>query len=157
MRESRGLLIVVVVVVALAALVWFLNRPEHEPSRLIPDENEPVRFRFSDVSLRSPDLEVSEAEVRGSIRSSYTSWLVVMKCAEPEGCAGELAVEVRYAGGDETRRLSLVTLCDVPDGGEIRFEGLQDPATPIEGIEQLTLEVRERGVSGESSIDPESF
>lgn len=150
-RESRGLLIVVVVVVALAAVVWFLSRPEHEPSRLIPEKDEPVRFRFTDVSLRSPDLEVVQPEVRGSIRSSYTSWLVVMNCAEPEGCAGEFALEVSYATGDGTRRLSLVTLCDVPDGGEIRFEGLQDPATPIERVERLTLEVRERGVPMDSA------
>ena len=36
-------------------------------------------------------------------------------------------------------------------GGEIRFEGLQDPATPIERIERLTLEVRERGVPMDSA------
>lgn len=157
MRESRGVLIVVAVVVVLAAAVWFLSRPEHEPSRLIPENDEPVRFGFTDVSLRSPDLRVVEPEVRGSVRSTYSSWLVVLRCAEPEGCAGEFSVEVSYDSGGEERSLNLVSRCDVPNGGELRFEGLQDPPTPIDRIERLTLEVLDRGVSGDSSIDPAEF
>ena len=149
MRELRPLLIVVAVVVALAAAVWLVNRPKHEPSRLIPENDEPVRFRFNDVSISSPDLEVVEPEVRGSTRSTYSSWLVVLKCAEPEGCAGTFAIEVRYHTGGESRRLVIRDRCDVPNGGELRFEGLQDPPTPVDRIEGLTLEVLERGVSDE--------
>ena len=149
MRELRPLLIVVAVVVALAAAVWLVNRPKHEPSRLVPENDEPVRFRFADISITSPDLEVVEPEVRGSTRSTYSSWIVVLNCAEPEGCAGEFAVEVRYHTGEESRRLVIVSRGEVPNGGEIRFEGLQDPPTPVDRIEGLTLEVLERGVSDE--------
>jgi len=148
-REFRGLLIVIAVVVALAAALWLVNRPKHQPSRLIPENDEPVRFRFNDVSISSPDLEVVEPEVRGSTRSTYSSWLVVLNCAEPEGCAGKFAIEVRYHTGDESRRLVIVNRCDVPNGGELRFEGLQDPPTPVDRIEGLTLEVLERGASDE--------
>jgi hypothetical protein len=148
-RDSRGLLIVIAVVVALAAALWLVNRPKHEPSRLIPEDGEPVRFRFNDVAITSPDLEVVEPEVVGSTRSTQTSWLVVLKCAEPEGCAGEFAVEVRYQTGGESRRIAIVNRCDVPNGGELRFEGLQDPPTPIDRIEGLTLQVLEQEASDE--------
>jgi hypothetical protein len=37
----------------------------------------------------------------------------------------------------------------VPNGGEMRFEGLQNAPTPVDRIEGLTLEVLERGVSDE--------
>jgi hypothetical protein len=154
-RDIRGLLIVVAVVVALAAAVWLVNRPKHQPSRLVPENDEPVRFRFADVSITSPDLEVVEPEVRGSTRSTYSSWLVVLSCAEPEGCAGEFAVEVKYHTGDESRRVVIVNRCEVPNGGEMRFEGLQDPSTPVDRIEGLTLEVRERGTPGRFVDDME--
>ena len=151
MRDSRGLLIVVAVVVALATVVWLVNRPKHEPSRLVPEDDKPVRFRFVDVAVTSPDLEVVEPEVRGSIRSTYSSWLVVLKCAEPEGCAGEFAFQVSYHTGNESRQLVIIEQCDVPNGGELRFEGLQDPPTPVDRIERLTLEVLERRVPGQST------
>lgn len=149
MRDIRGLLIVVAVVVALAAAVWLVTRPKHEPSRLIPENDEPVRFRFDDVSIASPDLEVVEPEVRGSIRSTYSSWLVVMKCAEADGCAGEFTLEVKYLTGDERRRLLIVNRLEVPYGGELRFEGLQDPPAPVDRIEGLFLELLEPGASDE--------
>jgi len=148
-RDFRGLLVVVAVVVTLAAGVWLVNRPKHQPSRLIPENDEPVRFRFADVTITSPDLEVVESEIRGSTRSTYTSWLVVLNCAELEGCAGEFALEVRYHTGSESRRLVMINSCDVPNGGELRFEGLQDPPIPVDRIEGLTLEVLERGASDE--------
>lgn len=153
MRDFRGLLIVISVVVALAAVVWLVSRPKHEPSRLIPEDHEPVRFHFTDVSVTSPNLEVAEPAVRGSIRSTYSSWLVVLTCAEPEGCAGEFTVEVRYHSGGESRRIAIVDRCDVPNGGELRFEGLQDPPTPIDRIEGLTLRVVERMAPGQTSAD----
>jgi hypothetical protein len=150
-RDSRGLLIVMAVVIAVAAVVWLASRPEHEPSRLKPETDQPVRFRFADLSITSPDLEVVEPEVRGSIRASYSSWLVILICAEPEGCAGEFAVDLRYHTGSESRRLVIVNRCDVANGGELRFEGLQDPSTPVDRIERLTLEVLERGIPGQST------
>lgn len=153
MRDFRGLLIVISVVVALAAVVWLVSRPKHEPSRLIPEHDEPIRFHFADVSVISSNLEVAEPEVRGSIRSTYSSWLVVLKCVEPEGCAGEFTVEVKFHTGDESQRVVMVDRCDVPNGGELRFEGLQDPPTPIDRIEGLTLEVLKREVPGQTSAD----
>ena len=149
MREFRGLLIVIAVVIALAAALWLVNRPKYAPSRLIPEDDEPVRFRFNDVSINSPDLEVTEPEVRGSTRSTYSSWLVILNCAEPEGCAGKYSLEVSYHTGGESQRVVIVNRFDVPNGGELRFEGLQDPPSLVDRIDGLTLEVLERGVADE--------
>ncbi len=149
MRDFRGLLIVIAVAVALAAVVWLVSRPEHEPSRLIPEVDEPVRFRFADVAVASPGLAVGGAEIRGAIRPTYSSWLVVLTCAEPDGCAGEFAIEVSYHTGEASRKLGIVQHCDVANGGELRFEGIQDPPTPIDRIERLTLEVVERNIPGQ--------
>jgi hypothetical protein len=149
-RDSRGLLVVIAVVVVLAAVVWLVSRPEHVPERLIPEDNAPVRFRFVDVAVTSPDLQVVAPEIRGAFRSTYSSWLIVLTCAEPDGCAGEFALEVSYDSGGESRKLAIVEQCDVANGGELRFEGLQDPSTPIDRVERLTLTVLDRKVPGQS-------
>lgn len=157
MRDLRAPLIVLAVVVVLAAVVWMVSRPEHEPSRLVPVEDQPVRFDFADLAITSPDLAVAAPVVRGSIRSDYASWVVVLRCAEPEGCAGEFSVEVSYLTGGERRSLTMVSRCDAPDGGELRFEGLQDPPTPIDGIEGLELTVIERSTPGQEPDESIEF
>ncbi len=157
MRNIRGLLILIAVVLVLAAVVWLANRPEHQPSRLIPDDDEPAHFRFADLQVTSPDLAVAAPEVRGLIRSDYSSWVVVLRCAEPEGCAGEFSVDVTYHTGGERKLLSIVSRCDALNGGELRFEGLQDPPTPIDGIEGLDFNVLERRIPGEEPDDSIDF
>jgi hypothetical protein len=147
-RDFRGPLIVVAVVVVLATMVWLVSRPGDGPSRLILEDDTPVRFHFDDVPITSFDLEVSEPRVHGSIRSSFSSWLVILNCAEPEGCAGEFALEVTFQSGRERREITIIALCDAPSGGELRFEGLQDPPLPVDRVDGLTLEVIERGVPG---------
>lgn len=155
MRDSRGLLILLVVVVAAAAVVWWLTGPRDEGSTVTPDESGPVRFQFPEVAVRSPELAVGPADVRGAISPDHTSWLVITSCLEPAGCAGELALEIRYDTGVGSRVLRLVTRCDAPQGGELRFEGLQDPSTPVRRIERLTLEVTERGAPDGSGDEVE--
>ena len=155
MRDSRGLLILLALVVVVATVVWFATRLEPVSPRPTPEEDQPIRFRFSDVKVKSPDLEVVEPEVRGAIRTTYSSWLVTLNCAEPEGCAGEFAIEVRYHTGSDSERIVIATRCDVPNGAELRFEGLQDSPTPVDHIEYLTLEVLERGVPGQSTDEGE--
>ena len=155
MRDLRGLLILTAVVLVVATVVWLARSPKPGPTRLEPEEDQPIRFRFVELSIDSPDLEVVAPEVRGAIRRTYSSWLVTLSCAEPEGCAGEFTIEVRYHTGNESERIVIATRCDVPLGGELRFEGLQDPSTPIDRIEGLTLEVLERGAPGRSTDDVE--
>jgi hypothetical protein len=148
MRDSRGLLILLVVVVVLAAAVWWWTRPRPEPPSRQPTRQEPIRFHHTEVAVRSPDLSVGDAEIHGAIHPDYTSWQVSMPCDEPEGCAGEFAVEVRYDAGAGSGRLVLLGRGDVPSGGRLRFEGLQDPPTAVDGVDRVTLEVRSRGRAG---------
>jgi hypothetical protein len=147
-RNSRGLLILLVIVVAVAAALWLWTRPEPEPVRVDTETTEIVRFRHVGVSVRSPDLEVGSADVRGAIHTDYTSWRIAVDCGEADGCAGEFAVEVSYttAGGDG--RIVLVNRCDTPVGGTMVFEGLQNVPTTVESIDLVRLEVRSRGTAG---------
>lgn len=143
-RSTRGLLFALGALVVVAAVVWLASRPRPAPSRAERDEAEPVRFHFAEIDVRSPDLEIGPAEIRGAIYPSYSSWRVTMSCAEPDGCTGEFALEVSYRAGAETGRVVFINRCEAPMGGKLSFEGLQDRATPIDGIDRLTLEVRDR-------------
>jgi hypothetical protein len=68
-----------------------------------------------------------------------------MNCGEPDGCAGEFGITVSFDTGSGDRQLLLVNGLEVPMGGELRFQGLQDPSTPVERIDKLVLEVQSIG------------
>lgn len=148
MRDSRGLLILLTVVVAAAVVVWFATRtpgpPAPVPTPAEPETDTTVRLDFDDLPVDSPDLAVGPARVRVAIQDGFSSWSVIIDCAEPEGCAGELAARVDLDAGDDERQVVLAGRVDVPAGGELHFEGLQDPATPVAGINRVSLEVRHR-------------
>ncbi|TFG39491.1 MAG: hypothetical protein E4H44_01975 [Candidatus Aminicenantes bacterium] len=146
MRDSRGLLIAlaVVVVVVVAAVAWWVARPQPEPTRVVPDEVKPVKFDFAEIAVKSPELEVGRADIKGAIYPTYTSWQVTVNCAEPEGCTGEFALDLSYHAGSEIRRIVMINRCEAPVGHELRFEGLQDQPSPVDRIDSVSLEVRDR-------------
>ena len=156
MRDSRGLLLLLVVVVAAAIVVWLLTRREPAaPTPQPPAETpETVRLEFDDVRVDSPDLAVGSARVRTAIQQGFSSWLVIVECAETDGCAGELAVDVGYDTGDGRDHVVLAGRFDVPDGGEMRFQGLQDPATTVAAVDRVTVEVRHRGAERDLISEP---
>ena len=94
--------------------------------------------------MQSPELQVGPAEINGAVHPDYASWTISMTCAEPDGCAGELALEIRYRGGGEDGRVVLLNVVDLGSGAEIVFDGLEEPPRPIVEIDRLTLEVRSR-------------
>lgn len=149
-RDARGLLIFLAIVLAVAGGLWWWSRPRPVPEAPPPPEPaESVRFHKSGLAVRSPELAVGSAELRATVHPGYTAWRVEVGCAEAVGCAGEFTVEVRYATGqDGEGRVVLRGSCDVPSGGAMVFEGLQDPPAPVAGIELVTLEVRSRGSAG---------
>lgn len=157
MSGPRVLLIVLAIVVALVTAVWFFTRPQPEVTTPPPKLDEPLRFSYEGLAVKSADLLVGTASVRGAIHSGYLSWVVIANCAEPEGCAGEFRVEIEYDTGSETRKIIVDARCDVPLGGELRFEGLQDPPTPVSRIEGLELEVVEFGRFGAQVPDETEF
>ena len=143
MRDSRGLLILLVVVLVVATVVWLATRPIPERSRPEAEDDGPIRFHYTDPPLTSPGLEVTGVEVHGAIYPSYTSWAVTMSCAEAEGCSGSIVVVIDYRNGADTQQIMLASRVDVPPGGELRFQGLQDSSTPVSDITMLNLKVNE--------------
>lgn len=156
MRDSRGLLLLLAVVVVAAVAVWLLTRRAPEsPRRVLPSEApETERLEFDEVRVDSPDLEVGPARVRTAIQEGFSSWLVIVECAETRGCVGELAADVEYDTGAGSDHVVLAGRFDVAAGGELRFEGLQDPSTPVEAIDRVTLAVRHRGSEGDVLSEP---
>ena len=149
MREARGPLILLAVLVV-AAAVWFVVQWRSDrtgPKLLQPIEAVP--FDFEDVPVRSPDLRVGPARVRGSIQDGFSSWLIMMACAEPDGCTGEFEIEVGFHTGSDKRRLVFVNRSEAPMEGDLRFQGLQDPSTPVVRIDELSLDVRSLGAPSE--------
>jgi hypothetical protein len=148
MGDRRGLLVGIVVIAVLGILLagWLRWRGSEPPP--IEGEGELQRFAFAEVALDSPDLAVAIDEVRGVVHSGHTSWSVTLTCAERDGCAGELAATVDYRGGSENLQIAFVTRCDVAEGGVIRFDGLQDPPTPVSRIDRVSLEVIGRSTPG---------
>lgn len=143
-RASRGLLIVVVAVLVMAALVWLATRSRPEPPGVERDAAGPIRFEFVGITVTSPDLEVGPAEIKGAVYSDYSSWRATMSCNEPDGCTGEFALEVDYRAGGEARRVVFINRCEAAMGGALRFEGLQDQSAPVDAIDGVTLEIRDR-------------
>jgi hypothetical protein len=152
-RNARVWWLLLAVAAVVAVVVWFVSGPEPIKTTPRPERDEPVRFSHDEVAVDSARLEVGAASVRGAIHPGYTSWLVIVGCAEPDGCAGEFSVTIEYHTGTESRRIEVENRCDVPFGGEMRFEGLQDPSTPVGRIDELTLEVLERRRPGETAAD----
>ena len=144
MRDSRGLLILLAVVVVVAGIVWWLTRPQPETVVPVVHQEGPVRFEFSDHPVDSPDLEVSNAEVRGVYLSGVNSWTVTTNCARSAGCVGKVVLEVEYASGNDDGRVLIVDRVDLPDGGELRFQGIEDPGLQVGVIRKITLEVLDR-------------
>lgn len=153
MRSARVWWVLLAVVAVVVAVVWLVSGPEPVPTTPRPERDDPVRFSHDGLMVDAAELEVGTAAVRGAIHPGYTSWVVVVGCAEPDGCAGEFSVVIEYHTGTESRRIEIEDRCDVPFGGEMRFEGLQDPSTPVGRIDALTLEVLERRRAGESATD----
>jgi len=150
--STRGLLIVVAAVLVVAALVWLATRSEPEPPRVERDEAEPVRFEFAEIPVTSPEIDVGPAEIRGAVYPDYSSWRVTMSCDEPDGCTGEFALEVSYRSGSEARRVAFINRCEAPLGQTLRFEGVQDLAAPIDGIDRVVLKVRDRRGSDQGPV-----
>jgi hypothetical protein len=155
-RDSRGLLLLLVLVVATAIAVWLLTRREPEPLTPQPPAETPdtVRLEFDDIPVDSPDLAVGPARIRSAVQEGFSSWLVIVECTEPGGCAGELAVDVELDTGAGRDHVVLAGRVDVAAGDEMRFEGLQDPSTPVEAIDGVTLEVRHRGAERDLISEP---
>lgn len=153
MRRSTGLLIIcVIVVVAVAAAILLRTRGSSAPAE--PDRPEPVRFHHTDVAVASPDLDVGPADVRGAYGPGHTSWRVETICEEPEGCNGSFRVEVRFDSGSGEKRITIGSYVDVPSGGPMRFEGLQNPSTAVLAIKRVSLEVHSRGTPGQKPEIP---
>jgi hypothetical protein len=151
---SRALLILLAVaLVAAAILVWYLARPEPVVVPATPEPEGPTRVGVTAVGVRSPDLGVGDAEVKAAVYPDYSSWLVKLPCADAAGCAGRLALDIAYHSGTEDRVISLTGRFDVPSGGELRFEGIDNRPTAVERIDSITLRVVERAVVGEPEAE----
>lgn len=148
MRQSRGLLLLLVAVVVAAVVLFILSRQPSEPETPAVEPPEVVHFSADDVPVRSRDLGVSNAGVRVAIHPTFASWLVRVACDEPDGCAGEFAATVRYTGGGEEHSLALVGRFQASLGGDLRFEGLQEPPTVVDRVDQVVVEVQSRETPG---------
>ena len=149
MKNTRGLLILIAVVVAAAAVLYLLTR--REPTPVTPatvEEPGPIRYRADDVPLSPGGLALSLVGVRASIHPDATTWLVSLTCDEPEGCSGKLEATLHYHSGDEGRRLVMVGRFDVPVGGELRFEGMEQASAAIDRVDRVEVRVRERTPRG---------
>ena len=152
MRNTRGLVVLLVAVAVVATVLFLASRRRSAPPAE-PAVDQPVRFSASDVPLTSTDLRVTLEAVRGATYPSYTSWIVELVCAEPDGCAGDFEVEVRFHGGGERRRLVMFDRFDVPDTGVLRFEGMQNASVPVTDIDGVALAVRQRSRPGAPPAD----
>ncbi|MEE4273161.1 MAG: hypothetical protein V2I67_15920 [Thermoanaerobaculales bacterium] len=156
MRESRGLLILLAVVVLAAGLVWYLTRPEPpEPVAAMSEPDAPLRFSFSEMTVRSPDLQLTDVRVGGSTSSDGTSWVVTATCAEPAGCVGEILAEVSFRsdGGRDAVRFS--GEFDVGPAEVLRFDGFQSGRRAVDGVDRVAVSVVDREITDYSSGEVE--
>jgi len=155
-RESRGLLILLVVVVLAAGLVWYLTRPAPpEPPAAIPEPDAPLRFSFTEITVRSPEVRLTDVRVGGSVSSDGTTWVVTATCAETAGCIGEMAVDVSFRSGGGRDAVSLLGEIDVGVGEQLRFDGFLGGHHPVDGVDRVAIAVRSREVTDYTSGEVE--
>ena len=110
MKNARIWWLLLAIVGVVVVVIWFVSAPEPIKTTPRPERDEPVRFSHDELAVDSADLEVGTATVRGAIHPGYTSWLVIVGCAEPDGCAGEFSVTIEYHTGTESRRIEVENL-----------------------------------------------
>ena len=147
MESRRGLVIGIVVIAIVGVLVagWLRWRASEQP---VEASGELQRLSFTEVPISSPGLAVSLQSVQSAMHPGHTSWSLTLVCDEPEGCAAELTATVDYRSGGDRRQIAFNTRCDVSDGGVIRFDGLEDPPSPVTRVDRVMLEVTSRAAPG---------
>ena len=98
-------------------------------------------FLARDVLVVSPDLEVELISVGGTAHPGYTDWSCLLECRESAGCRAGVELVVDYVSAGEKRRLLFSGALDAEKGETMRLGRPQRPATVVDKVEKITLEV----------------
>lgn len=149
-RRTAVLWVAVPLIAAVVAVTWWCTRPRPTPAPPFSEPAAPARLSLDGIEVDSPELAVGPGSVRATIHPDHSSWLVTVRCAEPDGCVAELAaiVELRPDGGRSAVRLD--GFYDVSSGGEMSFDGLVEGGMALPEIIGLRIEVLHRGPLEES-------
>jgi len=161
MAESRTLLVglgVLAVVVLLCLGAWFCTRtPPSPPVEPEPPPPRPIRFGFEELTVDATGIVVGPALVRGAVQPGFTSWLVIVECMEPEGCAGEARVTIDYEAASGSGSNVITGRFDAAMGSSVRFEGLGKEPVTVSGVRRVSIEATERWPLGAPPADEELF
>jgi len=109
-------------------------RPDHSSL-----SSTPADFDIDSVTVQSPDLAVELVSVRGAVHPGYIDWACLLTCSEPDGCHGEVELEVAFQSLGEDRTLRLAGRIDAADGEIMRIGRAQRPPVPVDGVNLVTL------------------
>jgi hypothetical protein len=150
-RAVRLAAAAVCVVVVVAVALWLMRRPSPGPESEIGPAAD---FEFETVDLISPDVAVTLEVVRGTLRDGYTDWSCIFRCAEPDGCYGNVQVEIVYISGDQPRKLVLGGRIDGAAGAAMRVGRAQRPAPSVTRIDHVDLTVLDSFRPGDPTPTP---
>jgi hypothetical protein len=133
-RQLRWLVIAAAVIVV-AALIVLFRGCRWQSVRPAAD------FSAQDVLLDSPDLDVALVSVDGTAKTGYTDWACLLECRERRGCRAGVRIRIEYLSDGQPELLFLSGVLNGEKGEVMRLGRPQRPATAVDEVVKVTLEV----------------
>ena len=135
MPKQLRWLVIAAAVIVVAALVVLFRGCRWQSARPAED------FSAQDVLVESPDLAVRLISVGGAAHTGYTDWACLLECRERGGCRAGVRMKIEYLSNGEAEVLFLSGVFNAEKGEEMRLSRPQRPATAVDEVEKITIEV----------------
>lgn len=133
-KQYRWLLVASAVIVVAALFVLFRGCRWQSASPA-------ADFSAQDVLVESPNLDVALVSVGGTAQTGYTDWACLLECRERRGCSAGVRMKIEYLSDGQAEAIFLSGTLHGEKGEVMRLGRAQRPATAVEKVEKITIEV----------------
>ena len=135
MSKQLRWLVIAAAVIVVAALFVLFRGCRWQSARPAAD------FSAQDVLLDSPDLDVALVSVGGTAQTGYTDWACLLECRERRGCSVSVRMKIEYLSDGRVEEIFFSGVLDGEKGEVMRLGWPQRPATAVDEVVKITLDV----------------